>query len=173
MKIKLHIFAAVLTGLTIAACSYAQSRLLEGQELKVVAFKWETGLELLDFRKNFNIELSEKDVAEIKSLGLTGELTFSSSGTYGRASHVRIVKHARVLVVMKHQLTEPVDLPQPDGVEVIYIQGDDKWHKYPSDAPTLKRVIHLEADKKAPQWATLYMVEHVDGSRQGGTLFTW
>jgi hypothetical protein len=116
--------------------------------------------------------LSNEDVVNLKSLGLTGQVSYAgSSGVVGLGKQTSESK--RILIVMQSQLKEPVELKQPNGGNVIYIQNDDGWKMYPSDTPTLERTIRLWADEKDPAWATLYSIELANGTRQGGTLFTW
>ncbi len=160
--------AAVLCLGAVAVPKYLFDLSAKNQRLQVTAVKWQPGPEPLTAQQVFDFKLSNEDVARLESLGLTGHVTFAAgSGFVGRG------KSARVLIVMQRQLKESVELPQPDGVEVIYIQGEDGWKMYPSDAPTLQRAIRLWADEQDPTWATRYSIERADGSRQGGTLFTW
>lgn len=168
MIIEIAIIAIIYISIAIGANPLF--KYLSGdQQLEVISFKWTLGLEPLDIQEVLANRVSEDNLSQLKSLGFTGQLTYAGgSGVVGRGN-----KHARAIIIMQHQLKEPIDLHQPDGVEVIYIQTNDGWKMIPSDAPTLQRVIHLEADKRDPTWATLYSVERADGSRQGGTLFTW
>jgi len=145
------------------------------QKLELVSVKWKPGSDKLTVRlasssHNLpdNFKVSDEKVGRLKSLGLVGEVAFNGgSGPTGRG------EPASVLIVMQRQLKEPVELRQPDGVEVIYVQGENGWEMYPADAPTLPRTIRLWADEKDPTWATRYSIERVDGSQQGGTLLTW
>jgi hypothetical protein len=171
--VELTIIAALTLG-SMTVPKYLFDFLTENQRLEVVSISWQPDPAPLNVREGSerglpnNFKLADADLSKLKSLGLTGQVAFDgSSGFIGRG------KHARTLIVMQRQLEETVELPQPDGVEVIYIQGKDGWKMYPSDAPTLQRTIRLWADKRNPNWATRYSVERVDGSRQGGTLLTW
>ena len=164
--IELAIIAAMCLGVVMGSKPLFVF-LSGGQELEVIAIKWQPGPELLTNLEVLGINLSDRDLAQLKAIGLAGQVAYAGSGTHGEG------RHARALIVMQHQLTEPINLPQPDGVKVIYIQSEDGWKMYPSDAPTLQRSIRLWADERDPTRATRYSVEHADGSRQGGTLFTW
>ncbi|MGI8493842.1 MAG: hypothetical protein ACR2L1_00835 [Pyrinomonadaceae bacterium] len=148
--------------------------LLDNQKLEVVSVKWKPGLESLAVQDSSNLNisntfrLSKEDVANLKSTGITGQIDYAgSSGFVGRG------KPVKVLIVMQYQLKEPVELRQPKGVNVIYIQNNDGWKMYPPNAPTSERTIRLFADEKDPTWATRYSIERVDKTLQGGTLFTW
>ncbi len=134
----------------------------KGQSVEVIGLKWEPGPEPLSVQDG----VSDRDLSQLKSIGLSGRLREYGSGTFGRG------KPSRVLILMQHQLDKPVDLPEPDGVEVIYIQEEHSWKMYPADAPILSRVIRLWPDESNPQ-ATRYWVELADGARQGGTILTW
>jgi hypothetical protein len=162
------VITAVLCLGAITIPRYLVDFLSKNQKLEVVAVKLKSGSESLAVREVFDPALSNEDVARLKSLGLSGQVAFAGgSGFVGRG------KPARTLIIMQRQLKGTVELPQPDGVEVIYIQGEDGWKMYPSDAPTLPRTIRLWADERDPARATLYSIERADGSRQNGTLFTW
>jgi hypothetical protein len=153
---------------------YLFDSLSNNQKVEVVSVKWKPSLEPLTVQDSSslnvpnNFRLSNEDVANLKSLGLTGQIAYAgSSGFVGRG------KPTRVLIVMQRQLKEPVELKQPNGVDIIYIQNEDGWKMYPSNAPTLERTIRLWADEQDPTWATLYSIERADTTRQDGTLFTW
>ncbi|HEY9404528.1 MAG TPA: hypothetical protein VIQ24_17860 [Pyrinomonadaceae bacterium] len=173
MLVELVFITAICLSAVIAP-KYLFDFLTENQRLEVVSISWQPDPEPLNVREGSerglpdNFKLADEDLSKLKSLGLTGQVAFDgSSGFIGQG------KHARTLIVMQRQLKGTVELPQPDGVEVIYIQGEDGWKMYPSDAPTLQRTIRLWADERDPARATLYSIERADGSRQVGTLFTW
>lgn len=113
-----------------------------------------------------NYDLTANDINQLESLGLRGYLEGYSGGYYGEG------KPSRAIIVMQHQLNSPVELPQPDGVNVIYIQEGDEWRMYPANAPTLKRKIRLEIPDNN-KGVTHYWVEHPNGARSGGQAFSW
>lgn len=169
----------LLLVIMIGLCSMTVPKYLfdsssNNQKIEVVSVKWKSSLDPLTVQDSSNLNvpdnsrLSNEDMTNLESLGLSGQIDYAgSSGFVGRG------KPTRVLIVMQHQLKEPVELKQPNGVNVIYIQNEDGWKMYPSDAPTLERDIRLWADERNPTWATLYSIERADTTRQGSTLFTW
>lgn len=171
--VDLTLITALCLG-SIVIPKYLVNSLSNNQRLEVVSVRWKPSTQPLTIQEASShdipddFKLSNQDLVKLKALGLTGQAAFDgSSGFVGRG------KHARALIVMQRPLTEGIELPQPDGVEVIYIQGEDGWKIYPSNAPTLQRTIRLWPDERDQTWATLYSIERADGSRQGGTLFTW
>lgn len=113
-----------------------------------------------------NYDLTADDINQLKSLGLRGHIEGYSGGYYGEG------KPSRAIIVMQHQLKSSVELPQPDGVNVIYVQDGDEWRMYPANAPTLKRTIRLEIPDDNKD-VTHYWVEHASGARSGGQAFSW
>jgi len=172
----MNFFCFALISILLFQSSCNDYLLSSSQKVEIVAVKWKFSLEPLTVQDSSNLSnnfrLSNEDISSLKSLGLTGQIAYAgSSGVVGVDNSKD--KPARVLIVMHHQLKESVELKQPDGVDVIYIQNENGWKMYPSNAPTLERTIHLSVDEKDPNWATRYSIEHPDKTLQGGTLFTW
>ena len=130
--------------------------------------EWQPGPTNLQSTEVLGHSLSDLEIQRLRDLGLMGSVSPAGSGTYGVGR-----RSASVLIVMSRPLKEPITLAQPDGTDIIYIQTDNGWMKHPSDSKTLERTIRLTPDPRKPEFATLYMVEHIDGSSQGGTLITW
>src|SRR2546423_3298378 len=97
-------------------------------------------------------DLTADDINLLKSLDLRGRLEGYTQVYYGDG------KPGRAIIIMQHQLKSPVELPQPDGTTVIYVQDGDEWKMYPVNAPTLKRTILLEVSESGND-VTEYWVE--------------
>ncbi|GIU83014.1 MAG: hypothetical protein D6823_15525 [Chloroflexi bacterium] len=143
---------------------YISDLLSKNQTLEVVGFVWKPGPEPLSV-ENMDFDLDE-EVAKLASIGLTGQLRYRGKSTVGRGKHVKVV------IVMQRQVEEKVELKQPYGVDVVYVQTDDGWKMYPPDAPTLERTIRLSVDKERPN-STEISIERADGSREGWTFARW
>ena len=113
--------------------------------------------------------LNGDDFTRLRSLGLKGKLRVTGFGTMGSAPY-----RARTLIVARHQIKEAVDLPQPDGCEVIYYQVGDEWWKLPAEAPVLKKRFRLSIDRANESltniWAEAYFGSDAGG---GGGAFNW
>lgn len=146
---------------------------LTDQRLQVIFVKHQPGPEPLSVEEEpagvvlRHQKLAAWELTQLRATGLTGRLTVGSSGGYGNRG-----KEARVVIVMQRQLDSPVDLYQPDGTNVIYLQEGTRWRMIPPDAPTLRGTIHLEVYTYDPR-DTVYDVELSTGSRQGSTAFIW
>lgn len=143
-------------------------RLLSGsRQIEVVAVKWKPGPDSLSNPPILGMKLSDADLERLKSIGLTGQVEFASSGGSGEG------KRGRAIIVMSHQLRQSASLPQPDDCEVVYLQTREGWKMYPLNAATLGRNIQLWPDEREPERVTRYLIENADGTRQAGTLATW
>ena len=115
------------------------------------------------------LHLTEEDFNRLQSLGLKGKLRVTGSGTSGDGPY-----KARTLILARQQIREAVDLPQPDGCEVIYYQVGDEWRKFPAEAPVLKRRFRLSIDRANKNltniWAEVYFGSDAGG---GGGAFNW
>lgn len=164
----LELTCIAILSLSILALGKPLSTFMTGdQSVEVVSLKWLPGPQPLTLRDS-DVERLGGRPGLLQDTGISGALTFSaSSGEVGRG------KPARAVIIMYRQLNEPVSLPQPDGTEIIYVQREDGWSKYPADAPVSDRKINLWADPGDSNRTTRYSVERADGSHQGGTLFIW
>ncbi len=126
-------------------------------------------LEIEDVGLWIQFHLTTDDFNHLQSLGLKGKLRAIGYGASGNAPY-----RARTLIVAQHQITESVDLPQPDDCEVIYYQVGDEWRKFPADAPTLKKRFRLSIDRanknRTNMWAEAYFGSNAGG---GGGAFNW
>lgn len=162
---ELLLVTAIITAATIGT-EPLFILLSRDQRLELVFVLWKPSSDPLSVEKQYGLGITSEELTQLKLIGVTGQLTVMGPGTFGRG------KHTRAVILMQHESESPVELAQPDGSEVIYLQYDNEWKMYPPNAPTLRRTIRLEPDKRNPG-ATLYMVELADGSAQGGTAFTW
>ncbi len=150
------------------AGEFNDSRHQGEQELEVRAIEWHPSEEKLKIRTEFGLPTTSEDLEKLREIGLKGQISLAGSGLFGTGGHVKVT------IVMHRPTQESVRLAQPDERDMYYVQQfDGSWKSYPSQAPTLSRAIVLLPDPRQPTRATLYRVENVDGSSQGGTLFTW
>jgi hypothetical protein len=90
-------------------------------------------------------DFDEEEARVINSLGFTGHL---QSGIV--SFHAAGPPYKRALVIIRDKITSPIDLPQADGVNVVYIVEGDGWKKIPGWARTLKRKIRLRPSQDRP-----------------------
>ena len=164
---------AIEVTLIVSICLFAAigtkplfALLASDQKLEVVLVKWKPGPDPLSVRELGGSGLNDQELAQLKSTGITGKLDIVGISIYGSG------EHSRALIVVHHQVDDPVKLPQPDKAEVIYIQNGNDWKTYPSNVPTLKRVISLKRSKQDPR-DTMCEVELANGAVQGGLAFSW
>ena len=119
-------------------------------------------LEIEDADIWIQCHLNADDFKRLQSLGLKGKLRAAGYGMLGDAPYT-----ARTLIVAQHQIKEAVDLPQPDGCEIIYYQVGDEWRKFPADAPTLKKRFRLSLDPLNKNLTNIWQ-EAAFGSNAGG-----
>jgi hypothetical protein len=106
------------------------------------------------------------ELSGLRDLGVTGRLRITEAWKTGKG------RHARMVIVGSHQVDRATELPQPDGAEVIYVQGGSGWEMIPPDAKTLDRAVRLEAANHTDRH-TWFRVRHVNGASSGGTAFVW
>jgi hypothetical protein len=138
-----------------------------GQRLELVVVKWTPGSQALSNPPVLGGKLTDAELEQLKSIGLTGQVESGGPGFFGEG------KRGKAMIVISQQLKQPTTLPQPDGSELIYLQTPEGWKMYPTNAATLSRIIELWPDEREPERVTRYAVQNADGSRQGGTLATW
>ncbi|MGA8367440.1 MAG: hypothetical protein ACLQMT_07230 [Candidatus Acidiferrales bacterium] len=107
--------------------------------------------------------LTEDEVNELKSLGVTGTLR-ASSGT--SVSHRPFTPRASVIVVFTGDLRSPMELREPQATHVMYVQQGDAWKMYPADAPTVRYEIKFWPSETDPR-----IIEVQSGSFRGS--FSW
>jgi hypothetical protein len=142
--------------------------LLSGeQQCELLIIKWHPGSNPLTNTEVQGLVISQSDLDRLKAIGLTGEVMYSGSARYGKG------QRARAIIVTQAPLSEPVNLPQPAGSQVIYVQSQSGWHRFPSEAPTSHNQIRLWTDLQGSSQNTRFSLERSDGSRQSGTAATW
>ena len=145
---------------------------VELQKLEVIFMRLEPGSESLSVGDEVwgRYQLESGEVEKLRATGLKGLLQYNSGGSFGELVGCKAEKQARAIIVGQRPIKRPVELAQPDGVNVIYYQIGNEWKMLPSDAPVLSRKILLRPFKNR---STRFWVEHPLGSRQGGTAFNW
>lgn len=110
--------------------------------------------------------LTDHDRQLLHESGLTGQVRLEGSYAGGRG------RVNRALVVMSRQVDAALDLPQPDGDTVLYLQSSLDFQLYPPDARTQPRPMRVApASHDADQ--TLFELYQKDGSVTRTTGFTW
>lgn len=156
--------------LFLSASAWALSRsvgVFGEQQLELLVIKWQPGPKPLTSMEVLGVGISKTDLERLQAIGLTGEVMYAGSSKHGQG------RVARAIIVTQGPLSEPVDLPQPDGSELIYVQGERGWRRYPPDARTSQKQIRLWTDFRGSSQNTLFSIERADGSRQTGTAATW
>lgn len=105
--------------------------------------------------------LSENELEQLKALGLSGTLHFGMS-QYRSGTPTQ----ARAVVVCTGDVRAPVELREPRGANVMYVQSGDLWKMYPPGAPTLRKRIKFWPSTAEPQ-----MIEVQSGSSH--SAFSW
>jgi hypothetical protein len=124
-------------------------------------------LEIEDINLWHQFHLTDKDFNRLQSLGLKGMLRIVGYESAGHAPK------ARTLIVAQHQITYPVDLPQPNNCEIIYYQANDGWHKFPEGAPVLKKRFRLSVDPTDKNLTHIWTESYFDSDTGGGGGFNW
>ena len=116
------------------------------QEIEVLIVQWMPGPEPLSVGEPASSvtkkEIKQNEVAQLQSLGLTGQLSVRLGEVYGSRER-RDERHARVVIVMQPWGDSVVELLQPNGSNVLYVQKDNQWLMYPPDVPTLHRLVRI------------------------------
>lgn len=160
----------VILVLSLSAWTLSKSLggLLSGeQQLELLVIKWHPGPKPLTSTEVQGLAISKNDLERLKTIGLTGEVMYSGSAKYGEG------QSARAIIVTQAPLSEPVNLPQPAGSQVIYVQTESGWNRYPPEARTSQKQMRLWTDLRGSSQNTLFSFERADGSRQSGTAATW
>jgi len=132
------------------------------QSLEVMFVQWRPGSDSLSVIKK---GLTSEDLAHLKASGITtGELIVNSTFRYLGPD-----QRARSVIVMQRRIDSPVELPQPNGTNVIYLQEADGWMKIPSDAPTLRKTIRLTPGKHNPRVLQFEAEQECGGPTGGAT----
>ena len=129
------------------------------QRLEIIFARWVPGSEALSVETTEGSKLTEEESNTLHQLGLQGRLVLEGRNLFGSG------KPSRMLVVLQHPVDAPVELRQPDGGQVLYVQRDKGWEMYPPNAATFPRTVRLEAYNN-----DLFMVQGPDCSGVGGNL---
>lgn len=104
---------------------------------RLIFARWEPGDEPLRAESDGpNLELTSQEIQELRDAGLTGVV--HSLGGEGGA-----VPSARFVVIMSRPVTETVDLPKAKTGNILYLQTQQGWRKFPAAAPTVRRTLRL------------------------------
>lgn len=139
--------------------------LLGEREVDMVWIKWRPGSEALVLDSRLQNYLTEDEQARLLAMNLGGRLEWQRTALRGRGPSSRMV------IVMQHQLDEPVELPLPAERGVIYIQEQEGWRMDPSDAPTVRKTLRLEIDPGFPNTTLAVLKE--PGGTSGFTAMSW
>lgn len=105
--------------------------------------------------------LTADELSQLKALGLSGKLHFGMSQVRGSTPTL-----AREVIICIGDLRSPVELHEPRGANVMYVQDGDLWKMYPPGAPTLRNKIKFWPSPTAPR-----MIEVQFGSFH--STFSW
>lgn len=143
---------------------------LKAQEVTVTLVHWDPGTSPTIVSDPHEI-LNEEEKRTLHGLGLGGELRAFSQSTRGGLTGEDL-PNARVVIVMQHQIDGAVELQQPYGENLIYIQNDDGWEVIPKNTRWLRRMIRLEPNLDKGKNSTVLWLELPNGlERVGG--FDW
>ena len=163
---------ATIIGPTVCiamACAWPDSGLRSGSDsrVEVVGFELRDGSDPVVLADNCRNDVSITLLDLLRKEGMVGSLHCGGTGSWRTRA-----PHGRVIVILTHQVSAPVDLPLPVG-EVVYLQIEGGWASYPVDAETTDEYLRLYPDPESPDWATLFSVTDSRGNRSGATLVTW
>ena len=104
---------------------------------RLIFARWEPGDEPLRAETDGpGLELTAQEIQELRDAGLTGVVR--SLGGQGGA-----FPSTRFVVVMSRPVKETVDLPKAKTGDILYIQTQQGWRKFPAAAPTVRRTLRL------------------------------
>ena len=103
--------------------------------------------------------ISADELAQLRALGLTGELSVRHGEIYGKGE-----RKARMLIVMQPFLDSVVELAQPNATSVLYVQKDGRWMILPPTTPLLQRLLRIVPRKEE---TTMVEVYNADGGGVG------
>jgi|SRR5271166_3455602 len=104
---------------------------------------------------NPNLYLTQQEIAELQAAGLTGAIR-----VLGR--QVGSDPFVRFVVIMSRPVQETVDLPKPASGDILYIQTQQGWRKFPASAPTIRRTVRLMYFGPDKYFSLPTMRPHVD-----------
>jgi hypothetical protein len=77
-------------------------------------------------------------------------------------------KQVLAIIVIGGLVTKAVDLPEPHGTDVIYLQEPGGWKRIPSAVPTLDREIYISPD---PDGKSCHLIKFTEASGGGRGVF--
>jgi hypothetical protein len=77
-------------------------------------------------------------------------------------------KKVLAIIVIGSLVTKAVDLPEPHGTDVIYLQEPGGWKRIPSQVPTLGRDIYIAPDQDG---RSCHQIDFTDASGLGTVVF--
>lgn len=162
-----HLGALVLPIALLLLIGYppVTARITGSEQIQLVFLRHTPGPEalvILDERGRLTGEERESLIAS----GLTGQVRLEGTYTGGRG------RVKRALMIMNRQVETALDLPQPYGSTVLYIQEEVGFRLYPPDAPTQPLPIRVKPAESNTNH-TLMEVWQRDGSRVATTGFGW
>jgi hypothetical protein len=100
----------------------------------------------------------------LRNEGIPGQYRVSEQDRFGHG------KQALVVIVLNQPVVSKVELPQPRGGEVIYLQQPDGWKRIPPQVPTLGRSLTLEPpDNK--DWLARFSIDEVGHLRMSSAIW--
>lgn len=158
--------AALIVGISACRSTAEQAPLtnvIETDQCQETIFlQLKTGSSDLTLKDAFGTSLKEKDLDLLKRTGIRGEMEVRGYAITGKGPQ------SRAIIILQSGLDKPASLSRPDRSTIIYLQEETGWKKYPADAPTLSKAIHLWQDPSQP-WYFPYQIEHEHYS-QGGNV---
>ena len=128
------------------------------QMIEVVVVQWMPSAQTLtvidpaSLREKFLISADE--LAQLRALGLTGELSVRHGEIYGKGE-----RKARMLIIMQPFLDSIVELAQPNATSVLYVQKNDRWMMFPPTTPLLQRLVRIVPRKEETIMVEVYSAD--------------
>jgi len=99
--------------------------------------------------------LTDHEIEELRAAGLTGVI----HGLGGQGSSP---PNVRFVVVMARPDRDTVDLPKPASGDILYLQTQEGWRRFPASAPTIARTVRLMYFGPDAYFSLPTMRPHVD-----------
>ena len=100
--------------------------------------------------------LTSQELEELRASGLTGVIHGVGRQVCSDPSCVRFV------VIMSRPVQETVDLRKPKSGNILYIQTQQGWRRFPATAPTVRRTVRLLYFGPDKYFSGITMRPHVD-----------
>jgi hypothetical protein len=103
--------------------------------------------------------LTDQELEELRTAGFTGIVHgWGSGGGGGNPAQPKV----RFVIIMSRPIQETVDLPKPASGDMLYIQTQQGWERFPRSAPTVGRTVRLMAFAPDAAWSLPTTRLHVD-----------